>query len=841
MRTGTLPPETGVVIPLNVKTENGDGDSILEVRKEKSRDAARSRRGKENYEFYELAKMLPLPAAITSQLDKASIIRLSISYLKLRDFSGHGDPPWNRDGQANKGLKGGGRRRTNMAVEIFETRQGTHVLQSLDGFGFAISNDGRFLYISETVSIYLGLSQVEMTGSSIFDYVHQADHPELAEQLGLCLPQCSSSTMSSPNSSSDDVSSSRPRSVTPPGERGFVMNPNPQKGLDRSFCVRMKSTLTKRGVHVKSQGYRVVHILGRMRHQLSFTVNRKQPPPLLGLVGVAIAMPPPTITELRIDNDTFITRLTPDFKLVYCEPIICELMDLSAEDMNNKLLYDFCHAGDLIKLRKAHVDLLAKGQVLSDYYRLTNKNGGYVWIQTCATTIYNNKSNDEQSIIAINYVLSGVECDHIVFDTWQLPPSSHLGTDQSDHSDHSEIGSQPGTSSPQIEDLTMRNKPNMDSTKEERISSPPETCHNLKKEITKDENMSKDRVEDLSLYGERNDKDTKNSRRKMDKPRKRKRDNDNQQLDFSVDKKLRNNYSYSDGSDVLCPSSLDSSSNSLISPSPQDLSFKSLNHNTESDKDWTLANSSTTGEATPSSVKELEAAMNRHLPAPDSKDSHKPDHMTRSYPKKGTIQWAGSNNTNHTESGEILPATNFLRTLYANRESVIRCNNRPTFYNEMSPNLLTPPSADAYKDQPCFSVSNLSKSTLNGHYSNMATYSSASLSVSMTAASDSYGMTPPSSVSPQEKLQSPFGDPNYAENCTSSSHGNSHLTLKQPYHVTAMTTNPMEYNGVKSPYFSSVSSYPSVDDYQPEVNHETVSYEPCSRSVLPWYPVSFSS
>ncbi|CAG7824011.1 unnamed protein product, partial [Allacma fusca] len=70
---------------------------ILELRKEKSRDAARSRRGKENYEFYELAKMLPLPAAITSQLDKASIIRLTISYLRLKDFSAHGDPPWVRD------------------------------------------------------------------------------------------------------------------------------------------------------------------------------------------------------------------------------------------------------------------------------------------------------------------------------------------------------------------------------------------------------------------------------------------------------------------------------------------------------------------------------------------------------------------------------------------------------------------------------------------------------------------------------------------------------------------------------------------------------------------------
>jgi RecB family exonuclease len=74
--------------------------SILELRKEKSRDAARSRRGKENFEFYELAKMLPLPAAITSQLDKASIIRLTMSYLKLRDFTSHGDPQWQREAKS---------------------------------------------------------------------------------------------------------------------------------------------------------------------------------------------------------------------------------------------------------------------------------------------------------------------------------------------------------------------------------------------------------------------------------------------------------------------------------------------------------------------------------------------------------------------------------------------------------------------------------------------------------------------------------------------------------------------------------------------------------------------
>lgn len=52
--------------------------------KEKSKNAARSRREKENAEFVELAKLLPLPQAITTQLDKASVIRLTTSYLKMR-------------------------------------------------------------------------------------------------------------------------------------------------------------------------------------------------------------------------------------------------------------------------------------------------------------------------------------------------------------------------------------------------------------------------------------------------------------------------------------------------------------------------------------------------------------------------------------------------------------------------------------------------------------------------------------------------------------------------------------------------------------------------------------
>lgn len=59
-------------------------------------------------------------------------------------------------------IQGNSTRRTaeGLALELFEKHEGTHILQSLDGFALSVAADGRFLYISETVSIYLGLSQV---------------------------------------------------------------------------------------------------------------------------------------------------------------------------------------------------------------------------------------------------------------------------------------------------------------------------------------------------------------------------------------------------------------------------------------------------------------------------------------------------------------------------------------------------------------------------------------------------------------------------------------------------------------------------------------------------------
>uniref|UniRef100_A0A3B3UPU7 BHLH domain-containing protein n=1 Tax=Poecilia latipinna TaxID=48699 RepID=A0A3B3UPU7_9TELE len=68
------------------RSQGFGGASAAERRKEKSRDAARCRRSKETEVFYELAHQLPLPHSISSHLDKASIMRLTISFLRTRKF-----------------------------------------------------------------------------------------------------------------------------------------------------------------------------------------------------------------------------------------------------------------------------------------------------------------------------------------------------------------------------------------------------------------------------------------------------------------------------------------------------------------------------------------------------------------------------------------------------------------------------------------------------------------------------------------------------------------------------------------------------------------------------------
>uniref|UniRef100_A0A3B5A7I2 Hypoxia-inducible factor 1-alpha n=1 Tax=Stegastes partitus TaxID=144197 RepID=A0A3B5A7I2_9TELE len=340
---------------------------VSERRKEKSRDAARCRRGKESEVFYELAQQLPLPHSVSSSLDKASIMRLTISYLRMRKLLCTDEPLAEEE--------------TELDVQL-----NSSYLKALEGFLMVLSEDGDMIYLSENVSKCLGLAQFDLTGHSVFDFTHPCDQEELREML---VHRTGSKKAKEPNT-------------------------------ERSFFLRMKCTLTSRGrtVNVKSASWKVLHCSGHVRvydsSQTEPTTNGHKEPPVPYLVLICDPIPHPSNIEAPLDTKTFLSRHTMDMKFTYCDERITELMGYDPEDLLNRSVYEYYHALDSDHLTKTHHNLFAKGQVSTGRYRMLAKKGGFVWVETQATVIYNNKNSQPQCVVCVNFVLSGIQEEKMI-------------------------------------------------------------------------------------------------------------------------------------------------------------------------------------------------------------------------------------------------------------------------------------------------------------------------------------------------------------------------------------------------------------------------------------------
>ncbi|XP_038142188.1 hypoxia inducible factor 1 subunit alpha a [Cyprinodon tularosa] len=335
-----------------------------ERRKEKSRDAARCRRGKESEVFYELAKQLPLPQSTSSSLDKASIMRLTISYLRMRKLLCIDELV------------------AEEKTELDEQLNGSY-LKALDGFLIVLSEDGDMIYISENVNRCLGLAQFDLIGHSVFDFTHPCDQEELREML---------------------VYRSGSKKVKEPS-------------TERNFFLRMKCTLTSRGrtVNVKSATWKVLHCSGHVRvHSSEQSADGPKEPPVPYLVLICDPIPHPSNIEVPLDTKTFLSRHTMDMKFTYCDERITELIGYDTEDLLNRSVYEYYHALDSDYLTKTHHHLFTKGQVTTGQYRMLAKRGGFVWVETQATVIYNNKNSQPQCVVCVNFVLSGIQEDKLI-------------------------------------------------------------------------------------------------------------------------------------------------------------------------------------------------------------------------------------------------------------------------------------------------------------------------------------------------------------------------------------------------------------------------------------------
>lgn len=80
--------------------------------------------------------------------------------------------------------------------------------------------------------------------------------------------------------------------------------------------------------------------------------------------------------------------------------------------MIGQSLYQFVHAADLVNLDTSHRSLLDKGQVVSKYYRLMRKGGGFVWVQSYASLVNNPRNMPKpQHVVSICFVLGDNQID----------------------------------------------------------------------------------------------------------------------------------------------------------------------------------------------------------------------------------------------------------------------------------------------------------------------------------------------------------------------------------------------------------------------------------------------
>ncbi|XP_025029724.1 hypoxia-inducible factor 3-alpha isoform X2 [Python bivittatus] len=366
--------------------------STTEIRKEKSRDAARCRRSKETEVFYQLAHTLPFARGVSAHLDKASIMRLTISYLRMHKLLNSGE--WREQVEA-------------------EEQVDAYYLKALDGFLMVLTEEGDMIYLSENVNKHLGLSQLELIGHSVFDFIHPCDQEELQDVLS-------------------------PR-------QGF--SKKAEVKTERNFSLRMKSTLTTRGrtVNLKSATWKVLHCAGHMRsYAPSKPAAGKEgeggfaEPPLRCLVLICEAIPHPANIETPLDSGTFLSRHTMDMKFTYCDDRIVEMAGYTPESLLGCSLYEYIHALDSDSVSKSVNTLLSKGQAVTGQYRFLARNGGYLWIQTEATVISSSKNSQPESIVCIHFVLSQVEENGLVLSLEQterqgehrrLPPPCLEGLD----------------------------------------------------------------------------------------------------------------------------------------------------------------------------------------------------------------------------------------------------------------------------------------------------------------------------------------------------------------------------------------------------------------------------
>ncbi|XP_072301115.1 aryl hydrocarbon receptor 2 [Eucyclogobius newberryi] len=356
-----------------------------------------------NGELDRLTELLPFPEDVRSRLDKLSVLRLSVGYLRVKSyFKANIKNPNNSltlpglNGQNGKnslmvsGLNG----QNNNSADMTGFSEGDLLLQALNGFVIVVTADGLVFYSSQTIKDYLGFQQSDVVHQSVYELIHTDDRAMFRQQLHFALnpPEVPDGA----GFQGLNTGMSYNPDQLPPENSSF---------LERSFVCRFRCLLDN------SSGFLALKFLGRLKYingQSVLKDNGTRSLPQLALFSIAVPVQPSTIVEIRAKMLLFQTKHKLDFTPTGVDGRGKIILGYSEIELCMKGSgYQFIHAADMMYCADNHVRMIKTGESGLTVFRLLSKSGGWVWVKSNAKLIY--KGGRPEFIIAYQKALVNAE------------------------------------------------------------------------------------------------------------------------------------------------------------------------------------------------------------------------------------------------------------------------------------------------------------------------------------------------------------------------------------------------------------------------------------------------
>ncbi|XP_010777056.1 aryl hydrocarbon receptor 1b [Notothenia coriiceps] len=335
-----------------------------------------------NSELDRLASLLPFPQDVVSSLDKLSILRLSVSFLRTKNFFSvtlkNQLKKSSDEGRASDG----------------HIPEGELLLQALNGFVMVVTADGTVFFCSHTIHDYLGFHQTDVMHQSVFELIHTEDQEEFRSNLHWALnPPNSLGPPTDPSADGESGSSSSCLVSYTPEQ----LPPENSSFLERGFVVRFRCLLDN------SSGFLALNIQGRLKflHGQSGTQSHGEgsTPPQLALFAIATPLQSPAILEIRTRNMIFRTKHKLDFTPMACDAKGKIVLGYTEAELRARGSgYQFIHAADMLYCAENHVRMMKTGESGLTVFRLLTKENRWKWVQANARLVY--KSGKPDYIIA---------------------------------------------------------------------------------------------------------------------------------------------------------------------------------------------------------------------------------------------------------------------------------------------------------------------------------------------------------------------------------------------------------------------------------------------------------